>query len=69
MSGAREEQWARSAWTPFATTGTLGRPEYDTEQRPTQLIDTEPRVAPYPAETTRRIWADHTFNALSLRQA
>lgn len=33
------------------------------------LIATEPRVTPYPAETTRRIWADHTVNALPLRPA
>jgi para-nitrobenzyl esterase len=46
-----------------------GRPEYDTEQRLTQLIDTEPRVTPYPTETTRRSRADHTFNALPLRPA
>jgi para-nitrobenzyl esterase len=62
-------RWMRSAWTVFATTGTPGRPEYDTEQRLTQLIDTDPVVTPYQTETTRRIWADHTFNALPLRPA
>lgn len=62
-------QWMRSAWTAFATTGTPGWPECDTEQRLTELIDTEPRVTPYPDETTRRIWADHAFNALPLRPA
>ena len=60
-------QWMRSAWAAFATTGTPGWPEYDTEQRLTQLIDTEPGVTPYPAEAIRRVWADRTFNALPLR--
>jgi len=62
-------QWMRSAWAAVAPTGTPGWPEYDTEQRLTQLIDTEPGVTPYPAEATRRVWADHTFNALPLRPA
>ncbi|MCX5328743.1 MULTISPECIES: hypothetical protein [unclassified Streptomyces] len=43
--------------------------EYNTEQRLTQFIDTEPGVTPYPAEATRRKWADHTSNALPLRPA
>jgi para-nitrobenzyl esterase len=62
-------EWIRAAWSAFAVTSDPGWPVYDTEQRLTQLIDVEPGVAPYPAETTRLIWADHTFSALPLRLA
>ncbi|WP_055523897.1 carboxylesterase/lipase family protein [Streptomyces graminilatus] len=56
----------RSAWTAFATTGDPGWPAYDTEQRLVQLFDTEPAVAPYPEETSRRLWQEHTFGVLPL---
>jgi para-nitrobenzyl esterase len=62
-------EWTRSKWAAFATTGSPGWPAYEAGQRLTQLIDTVPRVAAYPAETNRRIWADHTFDALPLLPA
>lgn len=59
----------RSAWTSFAATGDPGWPAYDTEQRLVQLLDTEPAVAAYPEEASRRLWQGHTFGALSLTTA
>ncbi|WP_406192588.1 carboxylesterase family protein [Streptomyces sp. NBC_01017] len=56
----------RSAWTAFATTGDPGWPAYDTEQRLAQLLDAAPAVAPYPEETSRRLWEHHTFAPLTL---
>jgi para-nitrobenzyl esterase len=56
----------RAAWTAFATDGDPGWPAYDTEQRLTQLFDTEPAVTAYPEEASRLIWQDHTFSALPL---
>ena len=32
-----------------------------TARRHTWIIDTEPVVGPYPEETSRRLWADHSF--------
>ena len=56
----------RSAWTSFAATGDPGWPAYDTERRLVQLLDTEPAVAAYPEEASRRLWERHTFGALPL---
>ncbi|CAL9335094.1 Carboxylesterase [Streptomyces sp. enrichment culture] len=56
----------RSAWTAFAATGDPGWPAYDTERRLVRLFDTEPAVAAYPEETSRRLWARHTFAPLPL---
>ncbi|MFD4569027.1 carboxylesterase/lipase family protein [Streptomyces sp. NPDC058467] len=56
----------RAAWTAFADHGDPGWPAYDTEQRLVQLFDTRPAVIPYPEETSRRIWQDHTFPVLPL---
>ncbi|MFE2407468.1 carboxylesterase/lipase family protein [Kitasatospora sp. NPDC059408] len=56
----------RAAWTSFATHGDPGWPPYDAEQRLTRQFDTTPAVVPYPEETSRRIWQDHTFAALPL---
>jgi para-nitrobenzyl esterase len=56
----------RSAWTAFATTGDPGWPAYDTEQRLVQLLDTEPTVAAYPEEVSRRMWERHSFAPLPL---
>ncbi|MCE7008003.1 carboxylesterase family protein [Kibdelosporangium philippinense] len=58
----------RKAWTGFAKTGDPGWPAYDTEQRLTQVFDTQPTVTPYPEETSRRIWQDHEFAALPLQK-
>ena len=56
----------RGAWTAFAADGDPGWSPYDREHRLAQRFDTHPTVAPYPEETSRRIWQDHTFAALPL---
>ncbi|WP_267716324.1 carboxylesterase/lipase family protein [Streptomyces sp. CoH17] len=56
----------RAAWTAFARTGDPGWPAYDTERRPVQVLDTEPAVAPYPEEISRRLWEGHAFTPLPL---
>ena len=56
----------RGAWTRFATDGDPGWPEYERGARLTRVFDAEPEVAPYPEETSRRIWQDHIFSALPL---
>ncbi|WP_425246227.1 carboxylesterase/lipase family protein [Streptomyces sp. NEAU-NA10] len=56
----------RSAWTSFAATGDPGWPAYDTERRLVQLLDTEPTVAPYPEDASRRLWERHPFAELPL---
>ncbi|MFE7840410.1 hypothetical protein ACFU53_31465 [Streptomyces sp. NPDC057474] len=56
----------RAAWTSFATTGDPGWPAYDTEHRPTRILDTEPTTTTYPEETSCRLWQHHVFNALPL---
>ncbi|GHB36426.1 carboxylic ester hydrolase [Streptomyces viridiviolaceus] len=56
----------RASWTAFARTGDPGWPAYDTERRLVQVLDAAPVVAPYPEETTRRLWDGHEFAALPL---
>ncbi|MEU6355889.1 carboxylesterase family protein [Streptomyces sp. NPDC047072] len=56
----------RSAWTAFATTGDPGWPAYDPDQRLVRLFDTEPTVAAYPEEASRRLWEPYTFAELPL---
>jgi para-nitrobenzyl esterase len=56
----------RTAWTGFAAEGDPGWPAYDPEERLVQVFDTEPAVTPYPEEASRRLWQDHTFEALPL---
>jgi para-nitrobenzyl esterase len=56
----------RTAWTGFAAEGDPGWPAYDPEERLVQVFDTEPSVTPYPEEASRRLWQDHTFEALPL---
>ncbi len=51
----------RAAWTRFATHGDPGWTTYDAERRLVQLFDAQSTVAAYPEETSRQIWADHTF--------
>ena len=55
----------RGAWTRFAVDGDPGWPAYDSEQRLAQVYDAQPRVAPYPEETSRLIWQHHTFAPLT----
>ncbi len=56
----------RAAWTAFAAGGDPGWVDYDAERRLVQLFDNESTIAPYPEETSRRIWQDHTFPVLQL---
>ena len=56
----------RAAWTAFAATGNPGWPTYDARERQTWIIDTDPVVATYPEETSRRLWADHPFAPVGL---
>ncbi|MFC7304297.1 carboxylesterase/lipase family protein [Streptomyces monticola] len=59
----------RTAWTAFAAHGDPGWPAYDTERRLVRLFDTlgtRPAVIPYPEETSRLLWENHTFPALPL---
>ncbi|MFC4015275.1 carboxylesterase/lipase family protein [Nonomuraea purpurea] len=59
----------RTAWTSFAATGDPGWPAYDPRRRLTQVFDTTPSVTAYPEETSRRLWQNHTFEALPLLTA
>jgi para-nitrobenzyl esterase len=56
----------RASWTSFARTGDPGWPAYDTEHRLVQVLDAEPAVAPYPEETSRRLWEGHEWAPLPL---
>ncbi|MGQ4438613.1 carboxylesterase/lipase family protein, partial [Streptomyces violaceoruber] len=56
----------RSSWTAFARTGDPGWPAYDTGQRLARVFDAEPAVAPYPEETSRRLWEGYEFAPLPL---
>ncbi len=56
----------RAAWTGFAATGDPGWPAYSGAGRTTRIFDDPPTVAPYPEETSRRLWAGHQFGALDL---
>ncbi|MEU6864244.1 carboxylesterase family protein [Streptomyces sp. NPDC046876] len=58
----------RAAWTAFAAEGDPGWPAYDTRQRLVRLFDTRPAVAPYPEDASRRIWENHPFSPMPLRQ-
>ncbi|WP_406509868.1 carboxylesterase/lipase family protein [Streptomyces sp. NBC_00212] len=57
-----------SAWTAFAAHGDPGWARYRTDGRLTRVFAAEPHTVPYPHETSRHIWAQHTFSALELSQ-
>ncbi|MFJ9673208.1 carboxylesterase/lipase family protein [Streptomyces sp. NPDC101221] len=59
----------RASWTAFARTGDPGWPAYDTQRRLVQVLDTEPTVAPYPEERSRRLWEGYEFTPLPLLRA
>jgi para-nitrobenzyl esterase len=56
----------RSAWTRFATHGDPGWPGYELRERLVQVFDAESLVTADPQSVSRRIWADHAFEALGL---
>ncbi|MFH9068653.1 carboxylesterase/lipase family protein [Streptomyces alboflavus] len=58
-----------AAWTAFAATGDPGWAPYRTRERLTRVFDTEPHTAPYPAEESRLIWAEHVFATLDVAPA
>ncbi|OKI02237.1 carboxylesterase [Streptomyces sp. CB02923] len=53
-----------AAWTAFAGTGTPGWSPYRPEDRLTRVFTADSVTVPYPAETSRLIWADWKFAAL-----
>ncbi|MCW8379726.1 carboxylesterase/lipase family protein [Streptomyces justiciae] len=56
----------RRRWTAFAEHGDPGWSPYDSTGRLVQVIDRESGTAPYPEETSRRIWAEHPPRPLPL---
>ncbi|NAS20657.1 carboxylesterase family protein [Herbidospora sp. NEAU-GS84] len=56
----------RRSWTGFAAHGDPGWPAYTTGERLTRVFDNPSTVGPYPEETARLLWRDHTFSALPL---
>lgn len=56
----------QTSWTSFARSGDPGWPAYDPEQRLVQVLDVEPKVVPYPEETSRRLWQGREFLPLPL---
>jgi para-nitrobenzyl esterase len=56
----------RASWTAFAAGGDPGWPGYDPADRLTRIFDDPVVVVTYPEETSRRLWAAHTFRALPL---
>lgn len=58
----------RRAWAAFAATGDPGWPAYDPDLRLTRLFDDPVTVTAYPEEASRRLWQDHAFAALPLRE-
>ena len=69
MEAARLASRVRGAWTAFAATGNPGWPAYDELERRTWIIDTEPAVAIYPEEASRRLWADRPLARVGLAAA
>nr|WP_062331304.1 carboxylesterase family protein [Herbidospora sakaeratensis] len=57
----------RGSWTGFAAHGDPGWPPFTAGERLTRVFDTTSTVVPYPEETSRLLWRDHTFPALPLR--
>lgn len=56
----------RASWTAFAGSGDPGWPDFDVQQRLTQLLDVPSTIAGYPEEASRLLWKQHTFTALPL---
>ncbi|MFI0481464.1 carboxylesterase/lipase family protein [Actinomadura sp. 9N215] len=65
-SAAEVSAKIRPAWTDFAKSGDPGWPAYDSTERLTRVFDVPSAVTPYPEETSRALWAQHTFTALPL---
>ncbi|MEU2791807.1 carboxylesterase family protein [Streptomyces sp. NPDC007100] len=62
-AGALSEEMM-AAWTAFAGTGSPGWAPYRPEDRLTRVFAAASVTVPYPAETSRLIWADSDFAAL-----
>jgi para-nitrobenzyl esterase len=58
----------RATWTAFAATGDPGWPAYTRRPGLTRIFGAEPAVAPYPEETSRRLWENHQFAPLQLSE-
>ncbi|MGA4843747.1 carboxylesterase/lipase family protein [Streptomyces sp. G45] len=52
------------AWVAFAGAGDPGWAPHCPGKRLTRVLSARPHTAPYPEETSRRIWTDHEFTAL-----
>ena len=56
----------RTECVNFAARGNPGWPHYDSHARLTRVYNAEPTTEPYPEEPSRRLWAEHRFDALDL---
>ncbi|UQI45461.1 carboxylesterase family protein [Streptomyces sp. HU2014] len=56
----------RRAWTAFAHDGDPGWPAYEPGRRLTRLLGPASTTAPYPEETSRRIWDGHGIEPFDL---
>ncbi|WP_245720075.1 hypothetical protein [Nocardia uniformis] len=56
----------RTDWASFAASGAPGWEPYNSHNRTTRIYDTVTTDRPYPHERSRRIWAQHHFDALAL---
>ncbi|MFE0044862.1 carboxylesterase/lipase family protein [Streptomyces albireticuli] len=56
----------RRAWAAFAYDGDPGWPAYEPGRRPTRLLGPAASTAPYPEETSRRIWDGHGIEPFDL---
>ncbi len=68
-SAVRLGNLMRAHWAAFAADGDPGWPRYSPGRRLTRIFADPPAVAPYPEETSRRIWARHRFGVLDLTPA
>jgi para-nitrobenzyl esterase len=68
-SAVRLGNLMRAHWAAFAADGDPGWPRYSPGRRLTRIFADPPAVAPYPEETSLRIWAQHRFGVLDLTPA
>jgi para-nitrobenzyl esterase len=56
----RVSEELKQAWARFAAAGDPGWAAHRPDQRLTRVLDTDSRTTPYPEETSRQIWENHT---------
>jgi para-nitrobenzyl esterase len=59
-------QRIRADWTAFAAGRSTGWPAYEPAGRITRVYDDPVTDSPYPEDTSRRLWAGHSFGVLGL---